>query len=76
MKNNFFFNTYQVFNHDNNKFILLSRKGVQPDEYVDHWERFNETSLPKKQDFYSHSNMKDTADSDYAHADGFVKILK
>ena len=43
---------------------------------MDHWERFNEMSLPEKQDFYNHSNMKDTADSDYAHADGSVKILK
>ena len=43
---------------------------------MDHWEKFNETSLPEKQDFFSHSNMKYTTDADSAHADGFVKILK
>ena len=31
-----------------NKFILLLRKGVYSYEYMDNWERFNETSLPSK----------------------------
>ena len=30
------------------------------------WEKFNETSLPEKEDFYSHLNMEDIADTDYA----------
>ena len=63
-----FFNTYKFSNHDNNKFILLLWKGVYPYEYMDDWEKFNETSLPEKEDFYSHLNMKDIADADYAHA--------
>ena len=29
-------------------------------------EKFNET-LPEKEDFYSHLNMEDITDSDYAH---------
>ena len=33
---------------DINKFILLLRKGVYPHEYLDEWEKFNETLLPKK----------------------------
>ena len=32
---------------------MLLRKGVYPYEYMDSWERFNETSLPAKKDFYS-----------------------
>ena len=32
------------------------------------WEKFNETSLPEKEDFYSHLNMEDITDDDYAHA--------
>ena len=32
------------------------------------WEKFNETSLPEKEDFYSHLNMEDVTDADYAHA--------
>ena len=70
-----FFNT-QKFYHDNNKFILLLRKDVYPYEYLDNWEKFSETSLPEKEGFYSHSNMKDITDADYAHAKEFVKILK
>ena len=30
-----FFNTYTFSNHDNNKFILLLRKGIYPYEYMD-----------------------------------------
>ena len=62
-----FFNRYKFSNHDNNKFILLLRKGVYPYEYMDDWEKFNETSLPEKEDFCSHLNMGDFTDADYAH---------
>ena len=41
-------NTYECSNHDNNKFILLLRKGVYPYEYMDDWEKFNEISLAEK----------------------------
>ena len=30
---------------------------------MDDWEKFNEASLPEKQDFYSHLNMEDTTDA-------------
>ena len=63
-----FFNTYKFYNHDNNRFILLLRKGVYPYEYIDNWEKFNETSLPEKEHFYSDLNMEDITDADYAHA--------
>ena len=43
--------TYQFCNGDHNKFVLLSRKGVYPYEYMDTWERFDETSLPDKKSF-------------------------
>ena len=62
-----FFNPYKFSNHDNNKFILLLPKGVSPYEYMDHWEKFNKTSLPEKEDCYSHLNMEDITDADYAH---------
>ena len=35
---------------------------------MDDWEKFNETSLPEKEDFNSHLNMEDITDADYAHA--------
>ena len=62
------FNTYKFSNHENKKFILLLRKGVYPYEYMDDRERFDETSLPEKEDFYSHLNVEDITYADYAHA--------
>ena len=38
-----FANTYSFCSKDLNKFILLLRKGVYPYEYMDNWERFDET---------------------------------
>ena len=40
-----FFNTYKFSNHDKSKFMLSLWKGVYPDEYLDDWEKFNETFL-------------------------------
>ena len=62
-----FLNTYKFSNHDNNKFILLLWKGVYPFEYIDDWKKFNETSLLKKEEFYSHLNMEGITDADYVH---------
>ena len=31
-------------------------------------EKFNEASLPEKEDFYSHLNMEDITDADYVYA--------
>ena len=44
------------------------RKGVHPYEYIDDWEEFNETSWPKKVDFYSNLYIDDITDTDYNHA--------
>ena len=43
-----FKNTFTFSNNDINKFILLFRKGVYLYEYMDDWEKFNETTLPEK----------------------------
>ena len=45
----------------------MLRKGVYPYEYMDDWEKFNETLLPEKEVFYSHLNMEDITDADYEH---------
>ena len=45
---------------------LLLRKSDYPYEYMDDWEKYNETSLPEKENFYSHLNMEDISDRDYA----------
>ena len=71
-----FKNTYSFCNNDLNKFILFLRKGVYPYEYMDSWERFNETSLPSKKEFYSNLNMEDIDEVDYRHGNNVLKSLK
>ena len=53
---------HKFCNGDLNKFVLLLRKGVYPYEYMDSWERFNETSLPPRKAFYSELNLEDITD--------------
>ena len=48
-----FSNIYEFYNGDINKFVSLLRKDVYPYEYMDSWERLDETSLPDKKCFYS-----------------------
>ena len=60
--------TYKFWNGNLNKFVLLLRKVVYLDEYMDSWERFIETSLPPKKYFYSELNFEDITDKDYVHA--------
>ena len=40
---------------------------------MDDWEKFNETSSPEKEDFYSHLNIEDITNADYAHAKRVLK---
>ena len=68
-----FKNTYSFCNNDLNKFVLLLRKGIYPYEYMDSWEKFNETSLPSKKDFYSNLNMENIDDIDYRHGNNVFK---
>ena len=56
-------------------FILLLRKGFYPFEYMDIWERFDETSMPNKEPFYSSLNMENVTDVDYRHAERIFKNL-
>ena len=46
-----FKNTFTFSNNDINKYILLLRKGVYPYEYMDGREKFNQTTLPAKEEF-------------------------
>ena len=71
-----FANIYELCNGDLNKFILLLRKVVYPYEYMDNWERFDETSLPNKESFYSSLNMENIDDVDHRHGDNVFKKFK
>ena len=35
------------------KFVLLLRKDIYPYYFMDDWEKFHETSLLQKEEFYS-----------------------
>ena len=67
---------YQFCNGDLNKFVLLLRKGVYPYEYMDNWERFDETLLPDKKAFYSELNLEDITDKDYEHAQKVWEVFE
>ena len=63
-----FKNTFTFSDNEINKFILLLRKGVYPYEYVDEWEKFNETALRESREFHSNFNIEDVKDVDCIHA--------
>ena len=40
---------------------------------MDDWEKYNETTLPKKEDFYSHLNLEDVTNADFKHVETVFK---
>ena len=60
----------RLFDLDDNlaKYRLLTRKGVYPYEYMDSWDRFNETRFPSMDKFYSKLNGVGISEDDYKHA--------
>ena len=49
-------------------FNLMTRKGVYPYEYMNTFDRFDETFLPLQSEFYSSLSDESTSDQDYQHA--------
>ena len=49
-------------------FELLTQKGVYPYDYMNCLEKFSETQLPIKEDFYSKLNDCNITDKEYKHA--------
>ena len=70
-----FANIYEFCNKDINKPILLLRKSVYPYEYIDSWERLDETSLPDKEAFCSRLNKEHITDVDHRHAKRVFKSI-
>ena len=68
--------TYQLWNKDHNKFMLLLRKGIYSYEYMDSWQRSDEESLPDKEYFYSELNNEGITDEEYEHAQKVWKVFK
>ena len=59
-----FASTYKFCNNDLNKFVMLLRKGVYPYEYMDGWDKFDETLIPSKESFYSNLTMENISETD------------
>ena len=55
---------------------MLLRKDVYPYEYMDGWDKFNETSIPSKESFYSTLTMENITETDYIHANNVFKTFK
>ena len=55
---------------------MLLRKGVYPYEYMDGWDKFNDTSIPNKESFYSNLTMENITEMDYIHANNVFKTFK
>ena len=49
-------------------FDLVTRKGVFPYEYMDSFDRFEETQLPPQEAFYSSLSDEGISEEDYKHA--------
>ena len=47
---------------------LMSQKGVYPYDFIDSFEKFNQTELPNKDQFYSILNDQHITDDEYDHA--------
>ena len=58
--------TSEVFKKE--KLELMTQKGVHPYDYMDSFERFNETQLPSKDDFFSQLTQDAITDEQYCHA--------
>ena len=66
----------QFCGDDLNNFVLLLRKGVYPHEYIDSWEKFDETSLTHEKAFYSELNLEDTSDQDYNRTQNVWDVIE
>ena len=67
---------HEFCNGDLNKCLLLLREGVYPYEDMDSWEKFDETSMPTKEAFYSKLNLENITDKDYAHVQNVWEVLE
>ena len=68
---------------DNNKIITYKLKFIYSFRFIStslsklvSWKRFDETSLPDKECFYSELYLKDIIDKDCTHSQIYLKIFK
>ena len=58
-----------------NLFLLL-RKGVYSYEYMDSQEKFDETSIPTREAYYSKLNEEGISDADYEHVQKVWEVFE
>ena len=68
-----YFLTYKFCKCHIHKLILMLQKGFCPYYCMCYWGKFDETSLPKKEGFYSNLSIEDIIDADYRQAKRFSK---
>ena len=61
-----FKHTGQVFQGE--KLSLMTKKGVYPYDYMNSFKKFENSRLPKKEDFFSIMNNEHITDEEYQHA--------
>ena len=68
-------NTYHLTKGNIKKFLLLLKKGIYAFEYINEWNKFNETELPTIDQFYSKLNFKNMSKEDHRHAQNVWNIF-
>ena len=68
MKDEDYILTQKEFSN-NEKLRLMRKKGVYPYEYIDNFDKLNETQLPPKEAFYSKLRQEGISDKKYSHAE-------
>ena len=66
--------TSQVFK--GKRLNLMSQKGVYPYNFMDGFEKFDQTELPAKEHFYSILNDQDITDDEYNHVEKVWKTFE
>ena len=66
LPDNKFIYTSEAFSGE--RLDLMKAKGVYPYDYMDSFQKFSETQLPKRDDFYSLLTNEEISESEYAHA--------
>ena len=54
----------------------MLRKRAYPYEYIDTWEKFDETSTRPKEAYYSKLNEEGISDADYAHVQKVWEVFE
>ena len=66
--------TYNRFKQE--QFELMKQNGIYPYDHMDSFEKFKQTELPTKEQFYSILNNEHITDEDYQHAQNVWNTFK